>query len=333
METGKMKNFLIAILMIGSFAIHAQSGTDKILYENQAGSVGGAYTVDALKTYIVTGLAGGTVTTISVTPGNGFSGTVANPTTTPAITIGTSVIGLIKGNGTAISAATPGTDYVIPSGSITGTAGNVTGTVAVTNGGTGATTLTGLLKGNGTSAVSAATPGTDYVIPSGSITGTAGNVTGTVAVANGGTGATTAAGARTAIGLSLQTATDGGASTTTASTFSGGLTSSGATTISAQLNITPATTSTGATLTLTGANPLIPINNASTTTVTVNAGISGNPVIELPLLKTSTGSVVIQSSASETFNGNTTFTVTANSNSFIIRLRKLGSDWQASVNQ
>lgn len=53
----------------------------------------------------------GTVTTVSVVTANGFAGTVANPTTTPAITISTTITGIIKGNGTAISAATAGTDY------------------------------------------------------------------------------------------------------------------------------------------------------------------------------------------------------------------------------
>ena len=38
----------------------------------------------------------------------------------------------------------------------------VTGTLPVTSGGTGATTLTGLVKGNGTSAFTAAVVGTDY---------------------------------------------------------------------------------------------------------------------------------------------------------------------------
>jgi hypothetical protein len=41
----------------------------------------------------------------------------------------------------------------------------VTGTLAVANGGSGATTLTGVLKGNGTSAFTAATAGTDYLAP------------------------------------------------------------------------------------------------------------------------------------------------------------------------
>jgi Chaperone of endosialidase len=53
----------------------------------------------------------GTVTTVSVVSANGFAGTVANATTTPAITISTSITGILKGNGTAISAATSGTDY------------------------------------------------------------------------------------------------------------------------------------------------------------------------------------------------------------------------------
>ena len=53
----------------------------------------------------------------------------------------------------------------------------VTGTLPVSNGGTGATTLTGLVKGNGTSAMSVAVAGTDYVVPSGSITGNAGTAT------------------------------------------------------------------------------------------------------------------------------------------------------------
>ena len=44
----------------------------------------------------------------------------------------------------------------------------ITGTLPVGNGGTGVTTITGLVKGNGTSAFSAATAGTDYLTPSGS---------------------------------------------------------------------------------------------------------------------------------------------------------------------
>jgi hypothetical protein len=54
----------------------------------------------------------GTVTSVSVVSANGFAGTVANATTTPAITLSTTVTGLLKGNGTAISAAVLDVDYV-----------------------------------------------------------------------------------------------------------------------------------------------------------------------------------------------------------------------------
>ena len=56
----------------------------------------------------------GTVTTVSVVSANGFAGTVATATSTPAITISTSISGILKGNGTAISAASAGTDYQAP---------------------------------------------------------------------------------------------------------------------------------------------------------------------------------------------------------------------------
>jgi hypothetical protein len=50
----------------------------------------------------------------------------------------------------------------------TNLATSVSGTLPVANGGTGATTLTGLVKGTGTSALTAAVAGTDYLAPNGS---------------------------------------------------------------------------------------------------------------------------------------------------------------------
>lgn len=50
----------------------------------------------------------GTVTSVSVVSANGLAGTVASATTTPAITLSTTVTGILQGNGTAISAATVG---------------------------------------------------------------------------------------------------------------------------------------------------------------------------------------------------------------------------------
>ena len=152
----------------------------------------------------------GTVTAVSVVSANGFAGTSSGGAT-PALTLTTSVTGVLKGNGTAISAAVAGTDYVAvngalgtpSSGTLTNTTGlpltsgvtgtlpianggtgttsttfanlttNVTGTLPVANGGSGAVTLTGVLKGNGTSAFTAATAGTDYVAPGTATTFTA----------------------------------------------------------------------------------------------------------------------------------------------------------------
>jgi hypothetical protein len=59
---------------------------------------------------------------VSVVSANGFAGTVATSTTTPAITVSTTVTGLLKGNGTDISAATANTDYMGVAAPVTKTA-------------------------------------------------------------------------------------------------------------------------------------------------------------------------------------------------------------------
>ena len=59
----------------------------------------------------LSGGGSGTVTSVSVVSANGFAGTVATETTTPAITLSTTITGLLKGNATAMSAASPSTDY------------------------------------------------------------------------------------------------------------------------------------------------------------------------------------------------------------------------------
>jgi len=89
--------------------------TNKIL------KIGDGVTAWASLTGIGTGT--GSVSSVSVATANGFSGSVANPTTTPAITVSTSVTGILKGNGTAISAAVAGTDYLTPTGNGSGLTG------------------------------------------------------------------------------------------------------------------------------------------------------------------------------------------------------------------
>jgi hypothetical protein len=76
----------------------------------------------------------GTVTSASVVSANGFAGTVATATTTPAITLTTSITGVLKGNGTAISAGTAGTDYVAPSTATNFTAQQYFGASTLTDG-------------------------------------------------------------------------------------------------------------------------------------------------------------------------------------------------------
>jgi hypothetical protein len=69
------------------------------------------------------------------------------------------------------SGPTAARTYTLPDASVTLLSTNAA--VTVPQGGTGATTLTGVLKGNGTSAFSAATAGTDYVAPATATTFTA----------------------------------------------------------------------------------------------------------------------------------------------------------------
>lgn len=170
----------------------------------------------------------GTVTSVSVVSANGFAGTVATATTTPAITLTTSITGVLKGNGTAISAATAGTDYVAPGGALgtpsSGTLTNatglplttgVTGLLPVANGGTGTATpalvagtnvtITGTWPnqtinssgggGSGTVTSVAVSGGTTGLTTSGGPITTSGTITlaGTLAIANGGTNSTATA--------------------------------------------------------------------------------------------------------------------------------------------
>lgn len=77
--------------------------------------------------------SGGTVSTVSVASANGFGGSVANPTTTPAITLTTACNGVCKANGTAISTATAATDYVAPATATNFTAQQNFGTGTLTD--------------------------------------------------------------------------------------------------------------------------------------------------------------------------------------------------------
>jgi hypothetical protein len=82
---------------------------------------------------------------------------------------------------TALATTAAGTSTTVLHGNASGAptfgavslTADVSGTLPVANGGSGAATLTGVLKGNGTSAFTAATAGTDYVAPGTATTFTA----------------------------------------------------------------------------------------------------------------------------------------------------------------
>jgi hypothetical protein len=115
----------------------------------------------------------GTVTAVSVATANGLAGTSSGGAT-PALTLTTSVTGVVKGDGTSLSAATAGTDYLAPP---SGTA---------------------ILKANSGGALANATAGTDYVAPATATNFTAQQYFGDVALTDAATIAWAADAAQTA---------------------------------------------------------------------------------------------------------------------------------------
>ena len=141
-------------------------GTGPALAVSAAGTVGQVLTSAGAGTPTWSTASTGTVSSVSVVSANGLAGTVATATTTPAITLSTTVTGLLKGNGTAISAASSGTDYAP------------------------ATSGTSILYGNGSGGFSNVTIGTGVAFAGGTLsaTGSGGTVTSVAALTLGTTG-------------------------------------------------------------------------------------------------------------------------------------------------
>lgn len=193
---------LLAILL-SAFLVSANAQTKlPIQLINPVGSTSGQVitsTGNATAPAWTTAPGTGTVTSVSVTTANGFAGTVATPTTTPAITISTGVTGLLSGNGTAVSAAATtgagnvvlqtaptlinpalGTPTALVGTNITGTAAGLTAGTVTTN-----ANLTGPITSSGNAtAIASQTGGGSTFVMSSSPTITTANLVGTTSGGN-----------------------------------------------------------------------------------------------------------------------------------------------------
>ena len=136
----------------------------------------------------------GTVTTLSVVSANGLAGSVASASSTPAITLSTTITGILKGNGTAISSATSGTDYApattgssilkASSGGFANAVGGTDYAVATTG------TNSQLLANNGSGGFSNVTVGSNLTLSGGTLSssgsGTPGGTSGQIQYNNSG---------------------------------------------------------------------------------------------------------------------------------------------------
>ena len=123
-ELAEVWKQLQALQLVPQVSPGALTTNSSILYGNGSGGfsnvtigTGVSFTSGTLS---ATG-TGGTVTAVSVVSANGLAGTSSGGAT-PALTLSTSVTGILKGNGTAISAAVANTDYVPLSTVLTKTA-------------------------------------------------------------------------------------------------------------------------------------------------------------------------------------------------------------------
>jgi len=243
----------------------------------------------------------------------GTTGFTPSTGTTGAITLAGTLATTNGGTGLTGFTAANNAIYSTSSSALTA------GTLPVAAGGSGATTLTGYLYGNGTSAFTASTtiPGSAI---SGNISGNAANVTGTVAIANGGTGQTTASAAFNALSPITSTGDlilgNGTNSATRLAIGTNGyiLTSNGTT---ASWAAAPAT---GLTITSTTSNTNYNLGfqsaSSGTTTVDyVNTGFTANPstgALTAPNVVASNGLIVNSKTVS------TSYSIPSGSNAFAV---------------
>ena len=296
---------------------------------------------------------GGTVTTVSVTTANGVSGTVSNPTTTPAISL---VLGAItptsvaaSGNvtGSNLSGSNTGDQAIVLSGDVSGSGSTgITTTIganAVTYAKMQAASAVAKLIGSNASgtALGEITLGTNLsmagstlnaAVASGSVTsvnadgGTTGmsfsggpitssgtlTLGGTLDLDNGGTGAITASGARTNLGLAIGTdipALNGTGATGTWNIDVLGSAGTITSTLPINKGGTGATTAGGALTNLGAYSDTNPAGYTSNTGTVTNVSASGGANISVAT--GSTTPVISQNVATSTQNGYMTSTYAA----------------------
>jgi hypothetical protein len=130
----------------------------------------------------------GTVTAVSIVSANGLAGSSSGGAT-PALTLSTTVTGLLKGNGTAISAATSGTDYAPATSGTSILYGDGSGGFSNVTIGSGLSFSTGTLSASGGAGVTSFQTSLTGLTPSTASTGVV-TLAGTLGVASGGTGLT-----------------------------------------------------------------------------------------------------------------------------------------------
>lgn len=266
------------------------------------------FLVDPITGRLLTDNAGGTgtVTSISVVTANGFAGTVATATTTPAITLTTTITGILKGNGTAISAAIVGTDYVTASSTNTftnktyDTAG--TGNAFAING-TSITAVTGtgsVVLATSATLVSPAL-GTPTALVGTNITGTAAalSIGGNAATSTSATSATTATNLAGGSGGTIPYQSAAGTTAMLANGSAGQVLQSNGTTLAPSWAASPAASLTvGSTSISSGTTTRILYNNAGTLgeyTLTGTGTVvvmQGTPTLTTPVLGVATATSI-----------------------------------------
>ena len=217
----------------------------------------------------------------------------------------------------------------ISSSSLANLATGVTGTLPVANGGTGVTTLTGLVKGNGTNVMTAAVAGTDYQAPltltttgtgAATLSGTtlniptvattvnASSISGTVAVANGGTGVTTSTGSGSVVlstSPTLVTPNLGTPSTLVGTNISGTAANLTAGNVTTNANLTGDVTSVGNATTLSASGVVSGTYGSSTAIPTFTVDSKGRITVASNTSITAGVNTLTYTTASSYANGGT----------------------------